>query len=64
MSVSLFLFVDGYICAKGRGLAGEDWDFGISRCELLSIGWINKVLLCSIGNHIQSPVINHNGKEY
>ena len=28
------------------------------------IEWINKVLLCSTGNYIQYPVINHNGKEY
>ena len=42
-----------------------DWEFGISRCKLLYIGWINnKVLLYSTGNHIQYPVINHNGKEY
>ena len=29
------------------------------------MGWINnKVLLCSTGNYIQYPVINHQGKEY
>ena len=28
------------------------------------IGWINnKFLLCSTGNYIQYPEINHNGKE-
>ena len=44
---------------------GKDWEFGISRCELLYTGWIdNKVLLYSTGNHIQYPVINHNGKQY
>ena len=26
--------------------------------------WINKILLYSTGNYIQSPGINHNGKEY
>ena len=42
-----------------------DWEFGVSRCRLLYIGWINnKVLLYSTGNYIQYPVINHNGKEY
>ena len=42
-----------------------DWEFGISRCKLLYIGWINnKVLLYSTGNYIQYPVINHMGKEY
>ena len=31
----------------------------------LYVGWINnKVLLCITGNHIQYPMINHNGKEY
>ena len=44
---------------------GMDWEFGISRCKLLYIEWINnKVLLYSAGNNIQYPVINHNGKEY
>ena len=42
-----------------------DWEFGISGCKLLYIEWINnKVLLYSTGNHIQYPVISHNGKEY
>ena len=49
----------------GWGRCGERlgaWDW---RCKLLYIGWINnKVLLYSIGNYIQYPVINHNGKEY
>ena len=40
-------------------------EFGISRCRLLYIGWINnKVLLYSTGNYIQYRVITHNGKEY
>ena len=42
-----------------------NWEFGISRCKLLYIEWMdNKVLLYSKGNYIQYPVINHNGKEY
>ena len=33
--------------------------------QTLSKEWINnKVLLYTIGNYIQYPVINHNGKEY
>ena len=54
------------VVAKGEGFGGrKDWEFGISRCKLVYIGWINnKVLLCSVGNYIQYPVINHNGKEY
>ena len=53
---------------QGRGCrgvdagGGKDREFGISRCKLLYIGWINKVLLYSTGNYIQYPVINHNGK--
>ena len=42
-----------------------EWEFGVSRCKLLHLEWINyKVLLYSMGNYIQSPGINHNGKEY
>ena len=42
-----------------------DWEFGISRCKLFYVEWINnKVLLISTWNDIQYPVINHNGKEY
>ena len=41
-----------------------DWEFGVNRCTLLYIEWINKVLLYSIKNYIQYPVINHNRKEY
>ena len=44
---------------------GVDWEFGINKCKLLYTNWINnKALLCSTGNYIQYPVINHNGKEY
>ena len=52
--------------AKGEGGGGGiDWEFGVSRCKLLYIGWINnKVLLYSTGNYIQYPVINHNGKDH
>ena len=50
---------------QGGGRGGKDWEFGISRCKLLYIGWRNnKVLLYSTGNYIQYPVIKHNGKEY
>ena len=49
----------------GEGRGGMEWEFGVSRCKLLYIEWINnKVLLYSTGNYIQYPVINHNGKEY
>ena len=54
------------MAAKGEeGGRGKDWEFGISRCKLVYIRWLNnKVLLYSTGNYIQYPVINHNGKEY
>ena len=49
----------------GSGFWGKDWEFGISRCKLLYIEWINnKVLLYSAWNYVQYPVINQNGKEY
>ena len=48
-------------CLRERGREGKDWEFGISRCKVLFIGWIsNKVT----GNYIQYPVINNNGKEH
>ena len=50
-------------CQGGRG--GMDWEFGISRCKLLYIDWIdNKALLYITENYIQYPVTNHNRKEY
>ena len=53
------------VVAKGRGRGGMNWEFGISRCKLLCIEWMNnKVLLYSPGNYIQYPMINHNGTEY
>ena len=55
-----------HVVAKGEGgEGGMEWEFGVSRCKLLYIEWINnKVLLYSTGNYIQYPVINHKGKEY
>ena len=55
------------VVAKAAGVAwgGMDWEFGVSRCKLLYIEWINnKVLLYSTENYIQYPMINHNIKEY
>ena len=42
---------------------GKDWEFGISRCKLVYIGWIKK-RSCMVWpeNYIQYPVINHNEK--
>ena len=54
------------VFAKGKGAGGGmEWEVGVSRCNLLYMEWINnKVLLYSTENHIQNPMINHNGKEY
>ena len=51
---------------RGRkGGKGMNWEFGVDRYKLLHLGWINnRVLLYSIGNCIQYPVINCNGKAY
>ena len=51
--------------AKGEGgTGGKNRECGISRGKLLYIEWINdKVLLHSIGNYIQYPKINCNGKD-
>ena len=49
---------------QGRG-SGMDWEFGVSRCKLLHLEWINnKVLLYSTRSYIQSPGIDHDGKDY
>ena len=54
------------VVAKREGdEGGMEWEAGVSRCKLLYRERINsKVLLCSTGNCIQYPVINHNGKDY
>ena len=55
----------GHTLELVKTVGGKDWEFGISRCLLLYIGWINnKTLLYSTENYTQSPVINHHGKAY
>ena len=50
---------------EGKNGEGMDREFGVSRCKLLCIKWINsKVLLLSTGNYLQYPAMNHNGKEH
>ena len=47
------------------GWGEKDWEFGISRCKLSYIEWLNnKVLQYSTESYIQYPVMDHNGKEY
>ena len=55
--------------SQGSGVGwvggGKDWEFEISRCKIEYIRRISKkVLLYSTGKYIQSPGMNHNGKEY
>ena len=47
-----------------QGGGGKDYEFGVGRYKLLSIGWINNKVLLYTRNYIQYPEINHNGKEY
>ena len=59
-------FLDGvglWLPRRRGGGGGLAWEFENS--TLLWIEWIsNNVLLCSIGNYVQYPVIKHNEKEY
>ena len=42
-----------------------DWEFGVSRCRLLHLGWIsNEILLHGTGKYIQALVMEHDGKYY
>ena len=53
------------VAKGGVGRNGMDWEFGVSRCNLLHSEWIsNEVLLYSTGNSIQSPGIEHDGRQY
>ena len=45
---------------RGWGGGKEDWEFAITRCKLVHIGWIDY----SIGNYTQYLMINHTGNEY
>ena len=48
---------------RDHGGGGMECEFGVSRCKLLHIEWINnKVLLCGTGNNTQYPVIKHKEK--
>lgn len=42
-----------------------DREFGVSRCKLVHVEWINnETLLCSTGNSIQFPGIDHDGRQH
>ena len=51
--------------AKGeQGGSGMDLEFGVSKCKLLYLEWINKeALLYSTGNCIHSFGIDHYGRK-
>ena len=52
------------VAAVGHGRRTE-WEFTISRCKLLYIGWKNnEVLQYNTGNHTQYSVIHHCEKEH
>ena len=46
------------MAARGeREVGGKDWEFGVSGCKLVYIGWIkSKVLLYSTGYYVQYPM--------
>ena len=52
-----------FVVDKGGAGKKMDWEFGVGRCKLLYVEWINnKVLLLSTGNYIQYPLRNHKEK--
>ena len=46
----------------GSGRGGKTESLGLADTNYT--GWISKVQLYSVGNYIQYPLINHDGKEY
>ena len=44
---------------------GLDWEFGVSRCKLFHLEWINnELVLYSIGNYVQSLGMEHDVRWY
>ena len=42
-------------CQGGERQSGMDWEFGVCRCKLWLLKWVNNdILLYSIGNYISS----------
>ena len=50
-------------CHWELGGIGLDWEFGVSRCKLSYIEWVNNKVLYRTGNDIHHPVLNYSGKE-
>jgi len=45
-------------CQEGGGGSGRHWEFGVTRCKLLPLEWINnEILLQSTGNYVWSLVM-------
>ena len=52
-----------FVVPGGGGGSGMDWEFGVSRCKLLHLEWINnEVVWNSTGKYIQSLGIEHDGR--
>ena len=50
------------VAKEGGEGSGRDWKFGVSRCKIMHSEWIsNEILLYSIGNHIYSLLMEHDG---
>ena len=49
---------------RGWGWVGDGLGVWASRCRLVCIEQISKILLCGTGNYIQYLLINHHGKEH
>ena len=51
------------VAKRDKGGNELDWEFGVNRCKLLHLEWIdNKVLLCTTGNYVLAPGIDCDGK--
>ena len=47
-------------CGFQGGGSGMDWEFGVNRCKLVPLKWINnKILLYSTGYYIWSLMMEH-----
>ena len=50
---------------QGEGWEGEGWSGSVGLLDAHYLEWVNKkILLYSTGNSMQSPGVNHSGKEY
>ena len=53
------------VTRREGGGSGMDGEYGVGRYKLLYLEWIsNGILLCSTGNYVQSPGVEHDGRQY